>query len=372
MKNNKEKKNYGGAQAAHGTGLPLFARYGLIAFAVIVIIAIGLVIYFSTAAKVVATVDGEKITEGEFKYYLEVQKQYMFYNAQLEDSNITEESFWATKIGGEDAIEVAKKKAIDELKNVKIQYKKAKEANIKLTKDDLASIDDSIDSIIDSMGNGNKIKANKAVKEQYGFTLDDLRNVQMQATIVQDYKNQEVSKISDADIEEYYKNNTDAYKQDTSYRYGAEEAVWAKHILIKVSKDATQEEKDEALKKAEGLIDKLDAGEDFATLAKENSEDGSAQWGGDYLFGKGKMVKEFEEAAFALKPGEYTKKPVSTEYGYHIIKLEEKYAEGEPASLRCAKEYVEFGSDFIYEQRINDLAEKTEITMDNNLYNSIK
>lgn len=371
MRNNKEKKNLGGAQAAQGTGLPLFAKYGLIALAAILVIAIALVIYFSTAVKVVATVDGEKITEGEYRYYLEVQKQYMYYSAQLEDSNITEESFWTTKIGGEDAIEVAKKVAIDDLKNMKVQYKQAKEANIKLTKDETAQIDSYIDSLIESMGSGNKIKANNAFKEQYGFTIDDLRGVQEQMYIIEKYRQDQVGKIDDSAIEEFYKNNTDAYLEDTDYRYGAEEAVWAKHILITVSEDATEEEKKEALKKAEELIDKLNAGEDFAALAKENSEDGSAQWGGDYLFGKGKMVQEFENAAFALEPGQFTQEPVKTQFGYHIIKLEEKYGEGEAPSLRCAKEYYEFGADFIYEQRINDLVEKAQFTMDNAVYSSI-
>ena len=78
---------------------------------------------------------------------------------------------------------------------------------------------------------------------------------------------------------------------------------------------------DEAKKKAEEIIKKLDKGEDFDTLAKENSDDtGSKEKGGDLgYFNKGDMVEEFETAAYKLKVNEYTKEPVKTTYGYHII-----------------------------------------------------
>jgi len=88
--------------------------------------------------------------------------------------------------------------------------------------------------------------------------------------------------------------------------------VWARHILVK----------DEAL--ATSLIEKLKKGEDFATLAKENSTDtGSAVNGGDLgWFGSGAMVAEFETAAFALeKPGDFTLTPVKSQFGFHIIQL---------------------------------------------------
>ena len=76
-----------------------------------------------------------------------------------------------------------------------------------------------------------------------------------------------------------------------------------------------------ALKKAKELIKKLDEGEDFEKLAKENSDDeGTASKGGVLdPFGHGAMVTEFEEAALDLEDGEYTKEPVKTTFGYHII-----------------------------------------------------
>ena len=114
------------------------------------------------------------------------------------------------------------------------------------------------------------------------------------------------------------------------------------HILIKADyEDGADEEtieqaKKEAREKAEDLIKKLDktdkkkVKEEFAELAKKNSEDeGSASKGGDVdFFNKGEMDSSFEKAAYDLKVGEYTKKPVESAYGYHIIlKTDEKEKE---------------------------------------------
>ncbi len=82
------------------------------------------------------------------------------------------------------------------------------------------------------------------------------------------------------------------------------------HILVKKQSEAVE------------IIERLKRGEGFSNLARELSIDrGSAKRGGDLgLFGRGMMVKEFEEAAFRLKKGELTQVPVRTEFGYHIIK----------------------------------------------------
>lgn len=92
-----------------------------------------------------------------------------------------------------------------------------------------------------------------------------------------------------------------------------EEEVHARHILVK-----TEDE-------AKAIIAELDAGKDFAELAKAKSTDSNKNDGGDLgWFGKGRMVKEFEDAAFALEKGAYSKTPVKSEFGFHIIKVEDK------------------------------------------------
>ncbi|RPJ84000.1 MAG: hypothetical protein EHM18_12670, partial [Acidobacteria bacterium] len=115
-----------------------------------------------------------------------------------------------------------------------------------------------------------------------------------------------------------------------------EEQVRASHILIK----ATQGQDDtEARKKAEAILARIKAGEDFAKVAKEVSEDpGSAEKGGDLgFFGHGQMVPEFEQPAFALKPGQ-TSELVKSPYGFHIIRVVDK-ATTQPESQRPMVEF---------------------------------
>ncbi len=139
--------------------------------------------------------------------------------------------------------------------------------------------------------------------------------------------------VLDSDVEAYYEENKSAFL--------TLEAVKARHILKKFPKEATDEQKAEVKAAAEELFKtvnaELAAGADFAELAKTHSEGTSAAIGGalkganpklpagDY-FARGEMVKPFEDAAFdTLAPGEVSDL-VETEFGYHIIKLEEKKA----------------------------------------------
>lgn len=114
------------------------------------------------------------------------------------------------------------------------------------------------------------------------------------------------------------------------------EKIYAPRVLRQKLTDKINNEESvtgAAKKKADELYEKVKNGGDFAQLAKENSGDtASAANGGDLgFFGKGKMVPEFETAAFALKPGEISQ-PVRTVYGYHIIKVTEKKGEEVRAS----------------------------------------
>lgn len=106
------------------------------------------------------------------------------------------------------------------------------------------------------------------------------------------------------------------------------ERVHASHILVKVEPNATQDDKDKALKKMKDIQKRIKKGEDFATVAKEVSDCPSKANGGDLgFFPRGKMDPKFEEAAFALKPGEVSD-IVETQFGYHLIKLAEKKEAG--------------------------------------------
>jgi len=102
--------------------------------------------------------------------------------------------------------------------------------------------------------------------------------------------------------------------------------VRARHILLRLPPDATPTQRDSVLALARDLQQRAASGADFAALATEYSQDpGSARQGGDLgLFGRGQMVPQFEQAAFALQVGEVSD-VVETPFGFHIIKVEERH-----------------------------------------------
>ncbi len=157
---------------------------------------------------------------------------------------------------------------------------------------------------------------NPELKEQLEMIKDNY--------IAIEYLKKEVTnkvEVSEGDIKAYYESHKDEFKTP--------EMVSSRHILIKADPSASDNDKKKAREKAEELLKKIKAGEDFAKLASDVSDDtGSKTKGGELgFFPKGKMVKPFEDAAFSLKPGEVSG-IVETQFGYHIIKVEEKKEPG--------------------------------------------
>lgn len=161
-----------------------------------------------------------------------------------------------------------------------------------------------------------------AIQSYYGYnSLKDFKEY-IKLNYYRDLATTDYAKkqITDKQIENYYETETVG-------------DIEASHILITVDvkDDATDEEKtkaeEKAKKKAEEVIEKLNNGEDFATLAKEYSKDDATKDKGGALgkFNKGEMDEAFEKAAYALKVNEYTKEPVKSSYGYHIIKKTKEY-----------------------------------------------
>jgi peptidyl-prolyl cis-trans isomerase D len=121
--------------------------------------------------------------------------------------------------------------------------------------------------------------------------------------------------VSDQDIEAYYREHGSEFEQPRRLHVA--------HILVRVPQVGGSEAENKAKAKVEVVIKRALAGEDFAKLAKENSEDtANAAQGGDLGWvGTGDLVPQFEQAAFALKKGEVSPAPVRTPFGYHAIKL---------------------------------------------------
>lgn len=129
--------------------------------------------------------------------------------------------------------------------------------------------------------------------------------------------------------------------------------VRARHVLLQLAPDATPEARDSVRALIEDIRARAAAGADFAALATEYSQDpGSASQGGDLgFFERGAMVREFEEAAFALQPGEVSD-VVQTPFGYHVIKVEERrepnYAERRDAFEQSIKQQLVFEAEQTY------------------------
>jgi peptidyl-prolyl cis-trans isomerase D len=147
-----------------------------------------------------------------------------------------------------------------------------------------------------------------------------------------------------------------AYNDNIS-QFTTPEQVRASHILLK-----TEGKDDAAVKaKAEDILKQARSGADFAELAKKYSEDESnAKNGGDLdYFGRGRMVPEFDAAAFAMEPGQISD-VVKTQFGYHIIKLTDK----KPATTRPLEEVKQQLTDQIQseraQQQATDLAQRLE------------
>jgi peptidyl-prolyl cis-trans isomerase D len=154
-------------------------------------------------------------------------------------------------------------------------------------------------------------------KNKENYRIGEKRRVRY-ALVDVDQVRQQV-KVPENEIEAFYKQNI--------AQYSTPEQVAASHILLK-----TEGKDEEAVRKqAEEVAKRAKAGEDFAALAKQFSEDESNNTTGGSLgeFGRGTMVPEFEQAAFAMKPGDVSD-PVKTSFGFHIIKVEKN----QPATTR--------------------------------------
>ena len=183
-----------------------------------------------------------------------------------------------------------------------------------------------------------------------GLTESDVQTQIKRGMAIQQLIDKEVGdkvKISDEESKQYYDTHPEFFKQP--------EQVNASHILIKVDENASEAQKAEARKKIQEVQQKLQKGEDFATLAKTYSEGPSAPQGGNLgYFRRGQMVKPFEDAAFKLKPGE-TSDIVETRFGYHLIKVVDKQPEKTLA-------YAEI------KDRLNELLKKQKLETEVDVY----
>lgn len=186
------------------------------------------------------------------------------------------------------------KQVVDRLVQEKVIEKLSRENGVSISSKE---VDDQFNKIADENGGQDKVK--QILFDLYGLDVNAFKHL-IKAQLLQE-------KLRDK------------FEKDLQMQ------VKVKHILVKVAPDATPEAKAAAQAKAQDILNKIKGGADFAETAKQLSEDeASAGQGGELpFFSKGQNVKEFETAAFSLSPGEISDL-VETQYGFHIIKVEEK------------------------------------------------
>ncbi len=265
--------------------------------------------------KTVATVNGENITYGEYLKKFAFQK-YMI------DSTYGKE-IWNEKVPAEQSITKQETtlikdftlRLVDSIIQEELLSQEAKKQSLKIDESELKNNVDQWK---------NSIKKDTTAKEYYeknGITeefVTDVFKEQMNISALEANYTKN-NPVTQAEIDKYYNEHKSEYTNAQ---------VKASHIIIKTQNDdgteMSQDKVDSAKKQIDEIYAKIKAGEDFAKLAKQYSQDASKDAGGDLgFFSKGQMVKEFEEVAFSMKVGEVSE-PFKTKYGYHVVKLTDK------------------------------------------------
>ena len=157
---------------------------------------------------------------------------------------------------------------------------------------------------------------------EMGFTEEEMIGQIKNGLVIKTLIDKEVIDtltVSDGQIRSFYEDNPDLFRRP--------EQVKASHILVQVPESADEAQKAQAQAAIRALKQRIDNGEDFATLAMDHSACPSKAKGGDLgFFGREEMVAPFSEAAFALQPGQVSD-VVTTRFGYHLIRVTERQAE---------------------------------------------
>ena len=208
--------------------------------------------------------------------------------------------------------------ALDSLIDFELLYQESQARGVTVTD---AAVDQDIARTKSKFPNPRSFDA--ALKEK-GMTEESLRRDTRKTMAVSRLLEGTVFKdvqVSDDQIKEFYEHNKDEFKHGPQTR--------ASHILIRVPEHASASEQAAAQKQAAAVLAQLQAGADFAQLAREHSQDAAtAPHGGDLgYFAKGDLVEAFETAALPLGPGQLSG-VVTTPYGYDIIKVVDRRAAG--------------------------------------------
>lgn len=269
--------------------------------------------------RIVATVDGEPITLYELQRFAEQ-------SARLRQAPVVDE-----------------KEALEALITDRIIQKEVSDKG-------LIVADEEIDRYIEGIKQRNQLDDEQlaAALAQQGVSLEDYR-----AQIRQDLQkvyliNREIRgkvSVTPEEVERYYQAHLEEYTTDAQ--------VTVSHILLRVPEDASSEQLQAVMKRAEELHGQLENGADFAELARRHSEDPAAQSGGRLgRFKKGEMLDELEEVVNGLETGRFSA-PFRTALGVHIVRVDERKSEGRQSLDSLAEEIKEKLYGAALEERYN-------------------
>lgn len=251
----------------------------------------------------VAKVNGVEITRKDYDEQVgELKKRFAMFGGNIPEAQLAR----------------FKKKIVERMVDDELVKQEIAKANITVTDDEVNKEFDTYKSRTPG-GPENFTK----FLERSGMSVDNIKADIKRRLALKKFLNKDGSlNVGDAEMQEYYKKN--------EKRFEVKERVKARHILIKMDKSADAAAQKEAKKQIDAIYKEArKKGTDFAELAKAKSQGPSGPRGGDLgWFGRGKMVKEFETTAFGMKAGEVSK-PIKTQFGWHVMKVEEREAAGQ-------------------------------------------
>lgn len=262
----------------------------------------------STApAAPVATLGEYTVELGDYTFFYRAMQSGYEYQALLGDytaENLGE--FWNSSQDGMSMKDILQREALNSAKQFGILHKKAMDSGAKVQEDKRQETDEQISALLAASNNDEQqfLMDNK-------ITVDLLREVYYKFDLTDQYQEelQNAVQPSEEEIRAEYEADKDRYDE-----------VTVRHVLIASDDSMTEEQKAEAKAKAEDILRQLRDGAEIGELAREYSEDpGSKDGNGEYTFGKGKMVPEFEEWAFSASPGDQG--IVQTSYGHHVMEM---------------------------------------------------
>lgn len=319
--------------------------------------------------RTLATVNGEAIMLSEFEKNADPILEQFKRSAPASEQSA-------------ERVQDIKKRVLDQMVDDRLLAQEAKRKTIRVSQ---IEVDDGIKKVRQRFQT--EAEFNKELESQ-GMTFAQFReHIQKQLSVIKLIDAEVKAKVTpptDKEIEELYAKieavaadkplpggmtagdveELKALSRAIQERFG--DRARARHILIRVPPNASKADQDAALAKIKDIQSRLKKGEDFAELAKKYSEDpGSKERGGDLgYFAKGAMVGPFDKAAFELNVGQ-TSDIVKTDFGYHILRVEERKA----ATKMTLDEVKDDLAEYLYSQRgakkfetfVKDLRSKADI-----------